>query len=178
MFPISSVLLLSCLLVTVSALSARTEYGDFAVYLFKDGSSKKQLNVFEGDLFLVEFTLRRSGRDEAVDIYQLNVTQSVKGLSEDKNVNFILKRVENNLFNVTSVNPVNKLGGTVVSASVNHPHKYITELEVSNSEDKALSTTNMRKIVLSSYGIVTNSGIQVQICPIVYHESKPIVVKT
>uniref|UniRef100_A0A8D8U1R2 Secreted protein n=1 Tax=Cacopsylla melanoneura TaxID=428564 RepID=A0A8D8U1R2_9HEMI len=35
MFPIPSVLLLNCLLVTVSALSARTEYGDFAVYLFK-----------------------------------------------------------------------------------------------------------------------------------------------
>uniref|UniRef100_A0A8D8RQU6 Uncharacterized protein n=1 Tax=Cacopsylla melanoneura TaxID=428564 RepID=A0A8D8RQU6_9HEMI len=88
-FSISScVLLFSCLLVTISADSL---YGDAKVFLFKDASARKQLNIFEGDHFLVEISLRGSDLDEYVDISRINVTQSVQGLSEDKNAKFVLE---------------------------------------------------------------------------------------
>ncbi|KAL1458918.1 hypothetical protein WDU94_010942 [Cyamophila willieti] len=162
----SCVLLLTCFLqVTVSA---NPLYGDATVILYKDAAYKKQLNLYLGDQFLVDVFLRRSGLDEYVDINHLIVSQSVKGVHENNTVTFELERIENYLFNVTNVYPVHEVGGssqTVVSASAYRPFTFLTSLEVSNSRNTTLSNSNILRIVLNSYRIVTNSGIQVNILP-------------
>lgn len=162
------VLLTASILISILhvTLAARTVYGDGTVILYKDAVAKHQLNIFLGDQFIVEFKLRSSGVDEYNDIASLNITQSVQGIST--NVTVLLKRVENYLFNVTSVSPDTSINGrsaTTLTKSVNVPFNYVTDLAVRNSGNETLSTRRIYRIQISSHHLVTNPGIRVDIFP-------------
>uniref|UniRef100_A0A8D8UUP5 Uncharacterized protein n=1 Tax=Cacopsylla melanoneura TaxID=428564 RepID=A0A8D8UUP5_9HEMI len=131
------------------------EYGDSKVVLHKLGIMKKQIDLYEGDKFYIHVTLRSSAQHEYVDISRLIVTQSVQNQGE---ISFQLDRVYNNLFRVTHVSSVNHDNYAVVSASDISPDViYLTRISVRNSKNVDLSNSNILKIVLSSYGIFSNS---------------------
>uniref|UniRef100_A0A8D8WGB1 Uncharacterized protein n=1 Tax=Cacopsylla melanoneura TaxID=428564 RepID=A0A8D8WGB1_9HEMI len=131
------------------------EYGDARVVLYKNRYIKRQLFLYRDDLFYVHVNLRTSEQHEYVDISRLIVTQSVQNNGE---ISFQLDRVYNNLFRVTHVSSVNHDNYAVVSASDISPDViYLTRISVRNSKNVDLSNSNILKIVLSSYGIFSNS---------------------
>uniref|UniRef100_A0A8D8ZYE7 Uncharacterized protein n=1 Tax=Cacopsylla melanoneura TaxID=428564 RepID=A0A8D8ZYE7_9HEMI len=131
------------------------EYGDARVVLYKNRYIKRQLFLYRDDLFYVHVNLRTSEQHEYVDISRLIVTQSVQNQGE---ISFQLDRVYNNLFRVTHVSSVNHDNYAVVSASDISPDViYLTRISVRNSKNVDLSNSNILKIVLSSYGIFSNS---------------------
>uniref|UniRef100_A0A8D8UNH1 Uncharacterized protein n=1 Tax=Cacopsylla melanoneura TaxID=428564 RepID=A0A8D8UNH1_9HEMI len=169
----SYVLLISCILqLTLSCSPFWRRYQDTKVILYEDASIKKQVNLYPGDLYLVDVTLRKPGLHEYVDISRINVAQSIRDVSEDENVTFELERIENYVYNVTYVYPVSQLGGrnhTVVSASDNPPNRCLTRIWVRNSRSDILSNKNIRKIVLISYGIFSDpprvGNVRIEILP-------------
>jgi hypothetical protein len=161
-------LLISVFSILPITFSARTVYGDGVVYLYKDSIAKEQLNIYEGDQFILDFKLRSASVEGYNDISFLNITQNIKDLSADKYITVILRRVENYLFNVTSVSPVHVTDGgndTVLSRSAQWPSIYATSLNVRNSQNETLALRNIYRIVVSAFRIVSNSGIRVEIFP-------------
>lgn len=152
----------------------RRSNGDATLTLYKDAAPKQQLNIFLGDQFIVDVKLRSGGVGQYNDLSFLNITQYLKQSALDTNptatgnVTAVLERVENNLFNVTSVSPVNVACGgnaTTLSRTVNYPHNYVTDLTLRNGQNATLTTSKVLRLVLSSHRIVTNTGIKLIFLP-------------
>lgn len=141
--------------------------GQATVSTYKDGNSKNQLNIYQGDQFILDFSLKWFQRgEEFKDVELLNLTQSVTGIPED--VNIVLTRAVNSLYTVTSVSPVTfKYGrsATVLSSSAMYPRQYATEFYVQNSANATIPLRNLRQLSLTSHALATNPGILVRIVP-------------
>lgn len=156
-----------CILFSSVASAASSTYGDVTVKAIKDTRSKNQLNIYEGDQFIVDFELKRSYRGDYVrefkDVVLLNVTQTVSDISSVTNV--ILTRTEDSLYTVTSVSPViSKFGrnATVLSSSDFAVTKYRTEFSVHNSANETIPIKHACQVRITSHTRATNPGIFVK----------------
>lgn len=128
---------------------------------YKDRNSKDQINIYLGDQFIVDYTLKWNHRGEQLkNVALLNVTQSVTGISTD--VNIVLTRADNSLFTVTSVSPVTAKFGrsaTVLSSSSNcrdsNSRTYVTEFYVQNNANEIIPLSNVRHECMQMF---RNSG--------------------
>uniref|UniRef100_A0A8D8R8J2 Uncharacterized protein n=1 Tax=Cacopsylla melanoneura TaxID=428564 RepID=A0A8D8R8J2_9HEMI len=167
MFPISSVLLLSCLLQL--ALSASLQgsgdpqgSGDAQVIIYNDHhTTNTLLKVFLDELFLFTITLTKSDKDDYAGIGLVNVTQSFHSPSGVRKVTFGLEAFEDEdgVLQLTSLSPaipVDDGSENFVSASRNN---IFHSLVVTDKNNVPLPNRVLQKIVLTP--VYSSSRIEI-----------------
>uniref|UniRef100_A0A8D9BJW4 Uncharacterized protein n=1 Tax=Cacopsylla melanoneura TaxID=428564 RepID=A0A8D9BJW4_9HEMI len=174
MFPISSVLLLSCFLHLAISFSPQ-DSGDAYVILYKDDNTRtSQLKLFLGEQFLVDIPLRNSDHSEDYDVINLvNVTQSFNSLRGVRNVTLGLEFVQDNLFKLTKVSPSFQVNGKSQNVVLASQNKCLTGLVVTDMSNATLPNHIIQKIILTPIDD-DFSGRRVEISPFLKPRKKRI----